>query len=217
MPIITLHQARFSALQPRHADYQAVLSVDERERAARLRFDDARERYVLGRGWLRHILAERLQRPAAEIRFRYGERGKPGLDHDTPLTFNLAHSGDYLLLALAENVSLGVDIEAFRPQPHLRTMARDNFSTKEQAALFALPADEQLAAFYRIWTRKEAYIKATGDGFSLPLTDFDVTHTDPPQIERAGDRWRLLALDLPAGVIGAMCVGYRGALTIDEA
>jgi len=202
----TVHVARFSDLAARSSDDTRTLSVDEQARAARLRFDDARQAFVLGRGWLRFMLGNQLDLAPADLRFGYGPRGKPHLAHTTNLTFNLAHSGDLLVLVLAQGVTLGVDVEQVRPQPNLKRVAADYFSAVEQKALFALPQAEQLRAFYHIWTRKEAVIKATGDGFALPLTDFDVTHDDPPKLMRLPGQWQLHQLDLPAGYIGAVCV-----------
>lgn len=205
----TVHLARFSDLAAHLIAYTATLSTDERKRAARLRFDDARQAFILGRGWLRSTLGNALNVSPGDVRFTYGPQGKPALDHTTDLTFNLAHSGDLLVLATAEGVSLGADVEQVRPQPNLKRVAADYFSETEQKALFALPETQQLQAFYRIWTRKEAVIKATGDGFALPLTDFDVTHDDPPQIARLPGQWQLHNLNMPAGYISAVCAGRQ--------
>lgn len=183
----------------------APLSDDECARADRYAFEAARRQFVVARGFLRRTLASYLHVEPVEIAFHYGKRGKLSID-GADVRFNLTHSGDLIVLAVTQGREIGVDVEQRRPLPHLRTMATGHFSEREQNALFALPPAQQLDAFFRIWTRKEAYIKAVGDGFALPLQAFDVTHDDPPRLHRAGDQWRLHHIDPATGYIGAVCI-----------
>lgn len=213
---LALWGGRFDLLAAHEHAYAALLSADERARAARLVAAEARTRFVLARGFLRTCLAICLDQPPEGIAFVYGERGKPALVQGGP-AFNLAHSGDLLLLAITAAPAVGVDVEAVRPLPHLRTMAGDNFSAGEAAALFALPDAVREVAFFKIWTRKESFIKATGDGFRRPLASFDVSLDEPARLLRADGeepaQWRLLHIEPLAGYVGAVCVPSGAAGT----
>lgn len=179
-----------------------VLSADERARADRFRFERDRRRYVIARGVLRSLLGGYLQTGPATVRFQYGRYGKPALgdeDGGDALGFNLSHSEDVALYAISRGRALGVDVERVRPNFGGMAIAERFFSPREVAALRSLPHHEQSAAFFRCWTRKEAYIKARGDGLSLRLDCFDVSlapgepaalldmRDDPDDIAR----WRL--------------------------
>jgi 4'-phosphopantetheinyl transferase len=184
-----------------------ILSADECEKAARFHFDADRIRFVLGRGMLRHVLAQWLQKRPEDLRFDYGAFGKPDLPPDDPggkaLQFNLSHSGDVILLAVAVGRAIGVDVEHMRTDLSHADIAEHFFSAAERSALAALPPGAQAGAFYACWTRKEAYLKATGVGLSLPLDQFDVslrpgepakllaTRPDPAEARR----WTLFELD----------------------
>ncbi|MGH8888538.1 MAG: 4'-phosphopantetheinyl transferase family protein, partial [Acidothermaceae bacterium] len=155
-----------------------VLSDDEKQRARRFRFERDRRRFVRGRAELRRRLAAELGAEAAEVPFEYGANGKPGVP-GAPFTFNLSHSGDLAVLAIAygDDVQLGVDVEVPRggDQQLDELVARRYFAPGEIRRLFALSADARYAAFFRCWTRKEALLKALGGGLMLPLHDFEVT------------------------------------------
>jgi 4'-phosphopantetheinyl transferase len=150
--------------------------------------------------------------PPASLRFRYGARGKPSLEGSWPHRFNLSHSGLLGLFAIARGRSLGVDVERVEEKRSLEKIAARFFSSDECAALKRLPEDQRPAGFYNAWTRKEAYIKATGEGLATPLASFSVSlapgaaarllqhRDDPAEV----DRWSLVALDVG--------VGYRAAL-----
>lgn len=212
-------QARFSDLLPQHDAFRHILTPDEVTRAARFRFDDARERFVLARGFLRRTLAPYLAITPDAVDFAYGARGKPILP-SSDIRFNLTHSADRLLLGVCRDRMLGVDVEHMGPMDEMLTVARMNFSPNEQRIFFALPTDEQQRAFYTCWTRKEAYIKATGDGFKMPLSDFDVTFTpdqSPRLLRIVGDdpaRWRMLHLDPAPDYVGAICVRDGDSLVL---
>ena len=173
--------------QVRPAD-AGLLSADERERAARFRFERDRGRYVSGRAALRLLLAARLACDPQELDFAYGPEGKPFLA-GTRLQFNASHSADVALFAFAEGVrAIGVDIELPRPGFGGLDIARRFFAPGEVQRLLALPAAAQDGAFLRCWTRKEALLKAHGGGLSLPLHDFEVSleSSQPAAIVRLG-------------------------------
>jgi len=191
----------------------ATLADDERARADRLRVPGGRGRFIAGRGALRAILGRYLGLPADRLAFRYGGRGKPALP-GTGLEFNLTHSGGLALLAVTRGRAVGVDIEAARPMADADRLVERFFSPREVAAYRALPAAERPAAFFRCWTRKEAYMKATGLGLGQPLDGFDVSLApgEPPRLlavaGRPGeaDRWSMRDLDPGPGYAAALLV-----------
>jgi 4'-phosphopantetheinyl transferase len=166
------------------ADYHPLLSPDEIKRAERFIDANVRERFIIGRGMLRQILSQYINIPPEDIAFIYGTKGKPHLLNH-PIHFNLSHSYDMLMLAVSPDKVIGADIEYQRPMDNMATVARMNFSPYEQSVFFNLPDDEKVDAFYALWTRKEAYIKAVGDGFALPLSGFDITLDDHPRLLRS--------------------------------
>lgn len=194
-----------------------LLSGDERERARRFHFDHDRAHYTVARGTLRALLGAYLTIAPADVTFEYGSHGKPSLSPAyalTDLRFNASHSQDYALYAFARGRDVGIDIEHTRPLPDATTIAERFFSPYEYATLRGLPSDQQPAAFYTAWTRKEAYIKATGRGLAQPLDEFDVTlaPSAPAQLLRVANspdeaqRWQLCALPAPAGYAAALAV-----------
>jgi 4'-phosphopantetheinyl transferase len=157
---------------------ESALSRDERERADRFRFSRDRRRYVAARGILREILAMRLGHEPAALQFEYGERGKPALKKACgggELFFNIAHSADHGVFAVSAVAELGIDVEVVRPVPDRDAIARRFFTPGESAAIAALPASLRTQAFFLCWTRKEAFIKALGEGLSHPLDAFAVS------------------------------------------
>jgi 4'-phosphopantetheinyl transferase len=151
-----------------------LLAPDERERAQRFVFERDRNRYTAGRGLLRLLLGRCLARPAGAVRFDYGEFGKPHL-RDSPLWFNLSHSGATALVALSVRAELGVDLELEPVTFDVEPVAQRFFSPAEVAALGTVAPAQRGRAFLNAWTRKEAFIKARGDGLQLALDSFDVS------------------------------------------
>lgn len=157
-------------------DLQRCLAPDELARAARFRFARDARRYIVTRAILRTLLGRALSLNAADVCLQYSDEGKPALDasHQSDLQFNVAHSHELALVALTRGAALGVDLEYRRKLEDARRFAQRFFSAQEVAALSAAPAAQQPAFFFRIWTRKEAFIKATGKGLSQPLGAFSV-------------------------------------------
>ena len=154
--------------------FQQFLSATELARAERFRFLDHRRRHVIAHGALRVILGGYADADPTVLEIAIGTRGKPFLPRYSALHFNLSHSGHLAMLAVGDR-ELGVDVEKLRHLESLQEIARRHFSQSEFEALCALPEDQQLRGFYRLWTRKEAYIKAVGAGLSMPLDVFDVS------------------------------------------
>ena len=178
----------------------AILSDDERARAARFRFDRDRIRYIAGRAQLRLLLAEYVDMPPERLVFRYGSNEKPSLAGPGP-QFNLSHSGALALYAVCADVEVGIDVELYDPDFAGQRIPERFFSPDEVSALRALPEPEQARGFLELWTRKEAFIKARGDGLSLALDSFSVNlGRDRPRLLRTGwsqsepDLWSFIDL-----------------------
>jgi 4'-phosphopantetheinyl transferase len=205
-----------------------TLSEDERERAARFHFERDRIRFMVARGALRSILGRYLNTAPGDLPFSYGTHGKPSLSPEFAaaslgsaaggLEFNISHSHTLALIAVARGRALGVDIERLRADAAERQIAERFFSEQEVSALCALPEAQQPRAFFDCWTRKEAYIKARGEGLSFPLAEFDVSLQPgaPAALlcvrgdARESGRWSLCALDVEPGYAAAMAVEGSG-------
>jgi 4'-phosphopantetheinyl transferase len=198
---------------PRVHALQQVLSDDERARAGTYAFADDARRFVVARGTLRCLLGACLDVAPTGIRFRTGPRGKPALRAvgRPPLHFNVAHSGDAVLIAIARRGPLGVDVERIRADVDTHGIARRFFSPAEIAALDALGPATRRHAFFACWVRKEAYLKARGDGLARPLGAFSVSVEPDAAVVRLSDDaaaavWSLRSVDAGAGYAAALAV-----------
>jgi 4'-phosphopantetheinyl transferase len=179
----------------------ALLSEDERDRRNRFRFERDRTRYVVGRGLLRTLLGRYVAVDPALLRFLYSRNRKPRLLAGGPY-FNVAHSGGTALYAFSPSFEVGIDIELVRLEYADERTAERFFSPLEVKTLRALPEGARTRAFFACWTRKEAFLKARGDGLSLALDSFDVTLApdEPAALLRTGwssdehSRWKLVDL-----------------------
>jgi 4'-phosphopantetheinyl transferase len=216
LPLATAHVWKRS-LHGSDAELEAcheLLSDEEREKAARYRVERPRTDYILTRGTLRSLLSKYLRISPQDISFRYTQYGKPFLANDTDLAFNVSHSEGLALLAFTRKRDIGVDVEKLRPQTDARKLAERFFSVREREALRPLSGDDLHTAFFRCWTRKEAYIKAKGEGLSLPLHQFDVSiEADPAEglIATRPDateesRWMLRNLPTNPGYAAALAI-----------
>jgi 4'-phosphopantetheinyl transferase len=201
----------------------ATLTPDERTRSARFQFERDRQRFIVARGVLRDLLGRYLQAKPREITFAYNAFGKPDLSpvFGSRLKFNLSHSAGLALIAIAADSNVGVDLECIRAQCDYAEIARHFFSTVEVDQLHALPSHLYAEAFFNCWTKKEAYLKARGEGLSIPLNSFSVPLTTDPALTcvdlyRApsdnvpAKRWSLCTLQPAPGYIGALAIGGSG-------
>lgn len=201
--------------------WQKVLSPDESNRASRFHFVRDRQRFVASRALLRTILGCYLAIEPKSLSFIYSQKEKPSLapgSASSGLTFNISHSGGIALFAFARKREIGVDVEQVRCDFEVEAIASRFFSSHEQEQLRSLPEEKKFESFFRCWTRKEAYIKATGDGLSLPLHQFDVSvgpengnallSTRPNKSEAA--LWSLREIPAGQGYVAALCVWGRG-------
>ncbi|MBK8552594.1 MAG: 4'-phosphopantetheinyl transferase superfamily protein [Ignavibacteria bacterium] len=156
------------------SNFEKLLSEDELKRANRFRFEKDRNHFITGRGLLRIILSRYLDVSPAGINFSYQEKGKPYLKNNS-LKFNLAHSGGKAVYALTMNNEVGVDLEVMKDLPDALDIASRFFSESEVQEFQSVSEENVKTAFYNCWTRKEAFIKAIGEGLSHPLSDFSVT------------------------------------------
>lgn len=174
---------------------RTTLSVDERERADRFHHDRDRRRFVAGRTWLREMLGSALGADPTSIRFSYGRRGKPRLAFPpVPLEFSLSHSGEVAVLATSGR-PVGVDVELLRPGVYDGPTAETVLSVSECAAIRSSVDPD--AAFLRAWTRKEAFVKVSGDGLERDLVDITLTSGVERSTVRDGIRVTEVEIGVP--------------------
>jgi 4'-phosphopantetheinyl transferase len=196
--------------------FERVLTSKELEKAAKFRAVHLQRSFIAARGVLRFLLASYLGVAAGDIEIEYGARGKPVLASHGPVNFNISHSGTLALFAFTNACEVGIDVEQIRSIPERCEIAAQFFCPREIAELDSLPHDLRDGGFFSCWTRKEAYVKGTGEGLSVPLNSFRVTlgPGDPLrlfQILRNGEQllnWTMH--DLALGPEFAAAVVYRG-------
>lgn len=195
----------------------SLLAPDEISRAQRFHFERDRASFIVARAVLRTILAAYLKLNPAQLQFNYSAHGKPALsdvEGSDGIRFNLSHSHELALYAITRNREIGVDIEQIRADFAGEEIAEGFFSKTEIAMLRALPSNERTESFFNCWTRKEAYIKARGEGLSFPLARFDVSlipgepraSLNVPGTPFEAARWSLQALMPEDGYAAAIAV-----------
>ena len=199
-----------------------ILSADERLRAEQFHFEQDWRRFTVARGLLRRILSCYLDVKPSDLQFCYGPAGKPCLPRSEMtdwgrVRFNLAHSRGLALYAITYDREVGIDLEHIRPMPDAEQIAARFFSSREVAAFRTTPPNKKLLAFFNCWTRKEAYLKANGDGLAQPLDQFEVSlapgeparllriHNDP----QAASRWSIQELTPATGYAAAIAIENR--------
>jgi 4'-phosphopantetheinyl transferase len=187
---------------------ESTLNADEKLRAEQFLVPQARERFVAARGILRQLLATYLEIEPEKVEFVYGPQGKPMLSsvHNSKVCFSVSHSREMGLFTFASDGEVGVDIEQVKPDFKGMEIASHFFSSEEIAALAKLPPELGVEAFFACWTRKEAYVKARGQGLSIPLRSFTVSFADSKQLllDETGAAWSCCALEPAPGFAGAV-------------
>ena len=192
--------------------YLKLLQPDELARANRFYFEKDRKHFTVARGFLRLLLGRYLQTDPARLMFSYGAYGKPSLESEQTLRFNMSHSHGMALYAFTEAREIGVDVERIRADFTSDDIARRFFSPVEVERLCGLPSADRVQGFFRCWTRKEAYIKATGRGLSQALDGFDVTlgpgesATLLRNEDGSHERWTMADVEVDPGYAGALAV-----------
>jgi 4'-phosphopantetheinyl transferase len=209
-------RARLSASATELRELVGLLSSEERNRADRFRNERDCARFALGRIVARSVLGQCLQRPPKDVQLTLDRSDKPvvATSADMELHFNIAHSEDYVLLAVASGRRIGVDVEWVREAEDLNEIAARYFSRNEYLTLQAIPEPLRTKSFFACWTLKEAYLKARGDGIRLPLDVFDVAFA-PDEMPRLletrfdsadADRWHFRELDLGPAYVAALAI-----------
>jgi 4'-phosphopantetheinyl transferase len=197
-------------------ELSTTLSPDEKDRAESFQFGHLKRRFCISRGLLRFFLGTYLATPPQDIEFSYGRYGKPSVAGVEGFEFNVAHSESVTVYAFAFGCALGIDIEQVRNMDDLDAIARHFFCSEEAADLNSIESPERLDAFFACWTRKEAYIKATGEGLSASLDSFRVALRpgEAPSFVRIdnsaleAESWSLYSLRPIDGYVGALA--FRG-------
>lgn len=199
-----------------HGAYRALLLATEKAQAQKLAFEHLQRSYEVSHGVLRLLLAQYVKCRPQQITYEFGPEGKPSLQGDSPIRFNMSHSGNLGLYAFTTECEVGIDVEEVRKLPDIEQIASHYFCASEINELLSTRTTESRQnAFFRCWTRKEAYIKAVGGGLNLPLDRFQVTLlADAPArfVSIGNDRleasqWNLHHLEPASGYIGALA--YR--------
>jgi 4'-phosphopantetheinyl transferase len=227
LPADEVHVWRVDLAKQTDAGGLETLSATERARADRFHFPADRDRFVASHAALRTILASYLEVSPAALAFGESAHGKPFVEAPNAgraLRFSLSHSGDIAVVAVSRRHEVGVDVERVRPLDDLEGFAARYFSPAERDGLARLPSADRVRAFFEVWTLKEAYLKASGEGLLRGLDAFDVTVGEvPPRLaavrDRPGEeaRWRLQRLEPAAGYVGALAADgstWRMRLTI---
>lgn len=214
--VVHVWSALLGPLTDQVPSLHAVLSAEERRRAARFKFERDSVTFTLAHGILRRLLESYCRVPAATITFTHSLAGKPALAGKLAgaLHFNLSHTQGMIVFAFARERQVGIDVECLRPMPDAEALAARWFAPVEVAGLRTLPALDQLRGFFNGWTRKEAFIKAVGAGLSYPLESFAVTLApgaparllDPTNGLPRGDDWTLYDVDVGPDHAAALVV-----------
>ncbi len=222
MPQLAAGKVHIWKLEPvtgfQPAGWFGLLDEEEQARASRFRFPHLTQSFVADHARLRMLLGYYTQTAPQAIRFAKNFYGKPSFAFpETRLHFNLSHTEGLTLLSVCLDHELGVDIEAVRPMDDWQEIAATHFSAVENAELRSFAPSDRNHAFFRCWTRKEAFLKASGEGLSKPLDAFSVSiqRTDDPQFltcdwdPEETKRWTLKSLSFGESFIGALALQHR--------
>lgn len=207
---IQIWHGNISAEDANYQSYWRILDAAEQAHAGRIKIDLLHKRYVAVHGRLRNILAQTLHESPEEIKINKAEHGKPYLPDTPELAFNLSHSADAMVIAVGWNCQLGVDIESCKPRASLAGLVDKCFAEEEIAYWQKLPEAQKIPEFYRFWTRKEAFVKATGRGIGLGLSRCVINPENQAEFLRVpadygqGSMWHAQDIALGQGICSAL-------------
>lgn len=208
--IVELWHGKVTVEDANYQAYWCVLDEAEQNQARKFKNVLLRQRYVEIHGRLRKILAQRLNQSPEKINIKKTGHGKPYLPEHPELAFNLSHTADRLIIAVGWNCQLGVDIEICKQRINLSGLVDKCFAEEEAGYWSKLPETEKNREFYRFWTRKEAFVKATGHGIALGLNHCVINPVNPTEFLRVPDicgqasEWHVLDIDLQEGIYSAL-------------
>lgn len=220
---IHIYYAELNRPEPELNSLAGLLDDQETARAKRFKFDIHRRRLIARRGLLRQLLARYTGQDPAAIRYTYGHREKPALADSTDLQFNVSDSQDLAAYAITRGVEIGVDVEILRPMPDAISISEHYFSDPEREDLRSVGEEETAEAFFNCWTRKEAYLKAIGEGLAEPLNSFVVTlrpgeaarFLEFKKVPHEVDSWELHHLRPSPESVGALALRQRGVKIVE--
>lgn len=209
---VEIEYGKLYSLNVLNRNYYDMLSDSERSNAMQRLTTEMQNRYVEIHAKKRLVLADYLKCRPEAIAFATGPNGKPYLVDHPDWTFNLSHSGNYFALAVARACRLGIDLEVGKNRSNLAGLVKKCFAAEEIAYWEALPEPEQIPAFYRFWTRKEAFVKATGRGIALGLNRCAIDPIEPSRMLRVPDEfapastWRIVGNDWGPNIFCALVI-----------
>jgi len=214
---VVVWMAEVSAAQPALPFLEPCLDAQDRKRAAQFHFAEDRARYVLGRGLVRKILGHYLSQAPETIELAYTDRGRPYFPGDESMRFSLTHAHDLVAVAITANARVGIDIEYLQRKLDLEGLAERILSANDFRVFEVLPDQVRVPSFFRIWARKEAYLKATGEGITDGLKEISVSF-DAEEMgtivdardEADARNWRMHSLTLPAEYMGCVACDDAG-------
>ncbi len=209
---VHLWQKYLNLSQQKVAELSTILAPDEQKRADRFRFPIHRNRFIVARATLRQILARYLNLEPQKIQFQYSDRGKPSLI-DNKIEFNLSHSQDLAIYGFTKNRKIGVDLEYLKDMPDAENLAKRFFCDREYQAISSFQPPDKQTAFFKIWTAKEAYLKATGVGL-MGLDDVEIVLNSSVDVKiasinhniEAASNWYLSSFKIKADYIAAVAI-----------
>jgi 4'-phosphopantetheinyl transferase len=197
-------------------EFKAILSQEELTKAFKFKFEKHQNRFIITRANLRLILSKYINIAPENIEFIYSEKGKPSLAQnydDLGIEFNLSHSGELALYAVTKDKRIGIDVEKIRTNCDVESIAKRFFCESEYQFISRLPEGEKQRVFYQVWTRKEAYLKATGEGLGggLDTIELDLESKDTKIIsikgeEKTSNNWYLYELKMPENYLASLAV-----------
>lgn len=209
-PEITLWRGDIAASEADYEQYWRILDQAEQQHASNIKNEQLHRRYVEIHARLRILLGDAVNTPPEQLRIHKAEHGKPYLVDYPKLAFNLSHTANKMVLAIAYDCELGVDIELCKPRTNLAALVDKCFAEEEKNYWQQLPKAQQKQAFYRFWTRKEAFVKATGRGIALGLNQCVINPENQNELLRipAGygqtGEWFIQDIDMDAFICGAL-------------